>query len=359
MGEVRQVLVYPDDADRQINGKKPVAAAARFRREMLRRCAPPHEFFIVPLRREEVSADVCGLFLQRDGFLCPVPPGLRQPRVCVCTCARVSANDCKRLHTIAHGTSTLVARQRQQEPTKTKQGMALQLGAHKLHAADDAGPNWGRFFSAAMGGAGKKKPAEKAKESARDGRPEEWEEKAMDAQELKGLVAQATRERVRAYLRGHAEHLLECAREEKRQAAALNGDDTWPLQSPQKVSRAGSPARGSRKAGAGRGKTGQPTKGERQGHQAMLVLTRGEEGFVCLNLAKEWFDVPELKLPKTLLHGTYQESVYGFLIEVDAKHTITAWGGDGSGHVKIGPESALVFTRTARAENDNHETVLA
>ena len=278
--------------------------------------------------------------------------------VCVCVCARARACVHVYLQMIAHDCTrhggTLLARQ--QEPTK--QGMALQLGAHKLHAADDAGPNWGRFFAAAMGVAGKKKPAEKAKESTRDGRPEEWEEKAMDAQELKGLVAQATRERVRAYLRGHAEHLLECAREEKRQAAALNGDAAWPLQSPQKVSRAGSPARGSKKAGAGRGKPGQPAKGEKQGHQAMLVLTRGEEGFVCLNLAKEWFDVPEFKLPKSLPHGTYEESVYGFLIEVDAKHTVTAWGGDGSGHVKIGPESALVFTRTARAENDNHDTAL-
>ena len=77
MREVRQVLVYPDDADRQINGKKPVAAAARFRREMLRRCAPPHEFFIVPLRREEVSADLC---------VCVCVCVCVRARACVCTC---------------------------------------------------------------------------------------------------------------------------------------------------------------------------------------------------------------------------------------------------------------------------------
>ncbi len=78
----------------------------------------------------------------------------------------------------------------------------------------------------------------------------------------------------------------------------------------------------------------------------LVVVLRGAEGFVCVNLAKSWLDVPVLRFSGTELHGTYSESVYGFSCDIDGEHQVVSWGGE-KGSIKIGPESALVFTRVS------------
>jgi hypothetical protein len=76
-------------------------------------------------------------------------------------------------------------------------------------------------------------------------------------------------------------------------------------------------------------------------------VVRGGEGFVCINLSKSWFDTPRLRFANTELQGSYKEGVFGFNVEINADHTVERWGEDSSGLVKIGPHSAVVFTRTS------------
>eukprot|EP00802_Teleaulax_amphioxeia_P008637 Tamp_08646.p1 GENE.Tamp_08646~~Tamp_08646.p1 ORF type:complete len:609 (-),score=126.35 Tamp_08646:469-2295(-) len=157
-----------------------------------------------------------------------------------------------------------------------------------------------------------------------------WMMKELDAQELQHLAsAVAVREGVVKVLERHAAALLQEAHKEKRQEEA------------DKHAAAAKPAPKARK------QTKASSAGSADAHKGLLCVVRGAEGFVCINLSKSWFDTPRLRFDNTELQGSYKEAVYGFNIEINADHTVVRWGGDASGLVKIGPQSALVFTRTS------------
>jgi len=87
-------------------------------------------------------------------------------------------------------------------------------------------------------------------------------------------------------------------------------------------------------------------EGEGETKSRLLAVLRGPEGFVLVNFGKKSIEETQLWFGGSQLHGTYHESVYGFYVDIDEDHKVTSWGGE-SGAIKIGPESALVFTRVS------------
>jgi hypothetical protein len=157
-----------------------------------------------------------------------------------------------------------------------------------------------------------------------------WMVKELDAQELQHLASSvAVREGVVRALERQAATLLKEAQMEKSQEEA---DKLAPKPARSETQRKSPKVADKHDDGT---------------HPGLLCVVRGGEGFVCINLSKSWFDTPRLRFANTELQGSYKEGVFGFNVEINADHTVERWGEDSSGLVKIGPHSAVVFTRTS------------
>lgn len=87
----------------------------------------------------------------------------------------------------------------------------------------------------------------------------------------------------------------------------------------------------------------------------LLVMERGEEGFLVVNKAKDPFEVPELDLTLTNLEGCYHElrSARAVAIERrDGKKTVTRWGSPGRRGMRVEGRDALFFVRAPWSECD-------
>eukprot|EP00802_Teleaulax_amphioxeia_P010673 Tamp_10702.p1 GENE.Tamp_10702~~Tamp_10702.p1 ORF type:complete len:641 (+),score=109.04 Tamp_10702:161-1924(+) len=271
------VLMYSDDADRRVEGGKPMEAVVRFRKEMFRRGAPPHYVFFIPAEEdgaEKAKTSGASASLSFRGAW------------------MVKELDAQSLQNLA---STVASAKKKESIVEILASQIEVLERQELQHLASSVPDK----------KGKEELVEALERHAATLLEQAEEEQRQEEEQME--IERITNEFVNAQ--------NQCQEKEKKRMAGLGHADF--------------------------------------AHKGLLCIVRGGEGFVCMNLANSWFDTRRLRFGNTELEGSYTESTYGFDVDITADHVVERWGGDASGEVRIGPHSALVFTRTSVARSSS------